>query len=87
MESLPPKVDRRGPADRLLDRELFTQFDRALAALPFEQKTAFILSEIEGLSHEEICQIEKVPLGTVKSRISRAREKLRSLLSCLPETY
>jgi len=87
MEALPPKVDRKGPADRLLEMELFTQFDHALATLPFEQKTAFILSEIEGLSHEEICQIEEVPMGTVKSRISRAREKLRSLLSYLPETY
>jgi RNA polymerase sigma-70 factor (ECF subfamily) len=86
MEALPPRVDRRGPADRLLEREFFTQLDQALAALPFEQKTAFVLSEIEGLSHEEICQIEDVPLGTVKSRISRAKEKLRSLFSCLPET-
>jgi RNA polymerase sigma-70 factor (ECF subfamily) len=87
MEPLPPKVDRRSPADRLLETELAIQFDRALAALPFEQKTAFILSEIEGLSHDEICQIEEVPLGTVKSRISRAKEKLRSFLSCLPETH
>ncbi len=87
MEALPPKVDPRGPADRLLERELFAQFDHALAALPLEQKTAFILAEIGGLSHEEICQIEDVPLGTVKSRISRAREKLRSLLSCLPERH
>ena len=87
MDALPPKVDRKSPADRLLEMELFTQFDRALAALPFEQKTAFILSEIEGMSHEEICRIEDVPLGTVKSRISRAREKLRSLLSCLPERH
>jgi RNA polymerase sigma-70 factor, ECF subfamily len=87
MAALPPKLDPRGPADRLLQTELFIQFDRALAALPFEQKTAFVLSEIEGLSHEEICQIEEVPLGTVKSRISRAREKLRSLFSYVPETY
>jgi len=87
LEALPPAVDHRGPADRLVEMEFFTQFDRALAALPFEQKTAFILSEIEGLSHEEICRIEGVPLGTIKSRISRAREKLRSLFSCLPETH
>jgi|SRR5208282_6348054 len=86
MEVLPPKVDRTDPADRLLERELFMQFDQALAALPFAQKTAFVLSEIEGLSHEEICQIEEVPLGTVKSRISRAKEKLRSLLAYLPDT-
>jgi RNA polymerase sigma-70 factor (ECF subfamily) len=86
MESLPPKVDGRGPADRLMETELFTHLDHALAALPLEQKTAFVLAEIEGLSHEEICQIEGAPPGTIKSRVSRAREKLRSLFSYLPET-
>jgi RNA polymerase sigma-70 factor, ECF subfamily len=87
MENLPPAIEPRSPADRLLETELFSQFDRALAALPFEQKTAFILSEFEGLSLEEISQVEDVPLGTVKSRISRAREKLRSIFSSLRETH
>jgi RNA polymerase sigma-70 factor (ECF subfamily) len=54
--------------------------DEALAALPFEQKTAFVLAEIQGLSLEEIGAIENVRLGTVKSRLSRARAKLRSAL-------
>ena len=87
MEELPPQVDRRGPADELMEAELFARLDRALATLPFEQKIAFVLSEIEGLSHEEICQIEGVPRGTVKSRISRAKEKLRSLFSHAPESF
>jgi len=86
MESLPPRIDSNNPVDRLSETELFARLDHALAALPVEQKTAFVLSEIEGLSHEEICQIEGVPLGTVKSRISRAKEKLRALFSRSPET-
>jgi RNA polymerase sigma-70 factor, ECF subfamily len=81
METLPPPIDPRGPADGLMEAELFGQLDRALAALPFEQRSAFVLSELQGLSHEEICRIEAAPLGTIKSRISRAKEKLRSLLS------
>ncbi len=81
MENLPPRVDPRDPADGLMEAELRMQLDRALTALPFEQRSAFVLSEIQGLSHEEICRIEAAPLGTVKSRISRAREKLRSLFS------
>lgn len=80
METLPPRIDPRNPADGLMEAELFDQLDRALAALPFEQRSAFVLSEIEGLSHEEICRIEAAPLGTIKSRISRAKEKLRSLI-------
>ena len=80
LETLPPRIDARSPADGLMEAELFDQFDRVLAALPFEQRSAFVLSEIEGLSHEEICRIEAAPLGTIKSRISRAKEKLRSLL-------
>ena len=80
LETLPPRIDPRSPADGLIEAELFSQLDRALAALPFEQRSAFVLSELQGLSHEEICQIEAAPLGTIKSRISRAKEKLRSLL-------
>ena len=81
MESLPPQIDPKGPADDLMEAELYARLDHALAGLPLDQKSAFVLSEIQGLSHEEICQIEGAPLGTVKSRISRAKEKLRSLFS------
>lgn len=80
MEALPPQADSQDPAHGMIEAELFGQLDRALAALPFEQRSAFVLSELQGLSHEEICRIEAVPVGTVKSRISRAKEKLRSLL-------
>jgi len=58
--------------------------DAAMEALPLELRTAIALREIEGLSYEEIGQIMECPLGTVRSRIFRAREaiarRLRPLL-------
>lgn len=81
MEPVPDRVDRRNPADALGEAELFAQLDRALAALPLDQKMAFVLAEIQGLSHAEVSRIEGTPVGTVKSRISRAKERLRALFS------
>src|SRR5207244_2760826 len=70
------------PADDGLTREqAHRRLDAALAALPAEQRAAFALSEIHGLPLADVAEIEDVPLGTVKSRIARAREKLREALS------
>lgn len=52
----------------------------ALAALPFEQRTAIVLREIDGLSYEEIAFSLGVAVGTVKSRLTRARDALRDRL-------
>ena len=59
--------------------DFFRQLDAALERLPFEQKTAFVLAELQGLPYEEIAAIEQVKLGTVKSRIARAKAKLREI--------
>ncbi len=67
-------------ADPIVSQELSQQLDRALAALPVEQRSAFILAEIEQLPYAEIAQIERTSLGTVKSRINRAKQRLQSLL-------
>jgi RNA polymerase sigma-70 factor (ECF subfamily) len=56
------------------------EFDQALDRLPLRQRAAFVWSEIEQLSYKEIAQIEGVSLGTVKSRISRARQFLQQAL-------
>jgi RNA polymerase sigma factor (sigma-70 family) len=48
--------------------------------LPLKYRTPLILFDIEGFSYEEVSSIEKVPLGTVRSRILRARQQLRHLL-------
>jgi RNA polymerase sigma-70 factor, ECF subfamily len=85
LADLPEKPQRRTPESELDRAEWFGQLDAALAALPFEQRSAFVLAEIHGLSYAEIGTLEGVSQGTVKSRISRAREKLRALLRRLVE--
>jgi RNA polymerase sigma-70 factor (ECF subfamily) len=66
--------------DPIVSQELTQQLDRALAALPVEQRSAFVLAEIEQLSYAEIALIDGTSIGTVKSRIHRAKERLQSLL-------
>lgn len=78
IETFDPGVASGDPAKGLLAEEFSAALDRALESLPFEQKTAFVLAEIQGLPLEEVSRIEAVPLGTVKSRISRAKEKMRA---------
>lgn len=76
-EHLPEQPDMRTPPDIVTEQETFALFDAALAGLPLDQRTAFTLAEIHGLSHAEIAAIEQIEIGTVKSRIGRAREKIR----------
>jgi RNA polymerase sigma-70 factor (ECF subfamily) len=57
---------------------------RGLARLPEEQRAVLELVAIEGLSYEEVSRIVDAPLGTVMSRLSRAREKLRALMGDRP---
>lgn len=84
---LPDVVDLRSPEHAASEAELFRQLDAALDALPFEQRSAFVLAQLQGLSYEDISRIEGVGVGTVKSRIARAREKLRSLLGHTVEPH
>ncbi|MEM8667278.1 MAG: RNA polymerase sigma factor [Planctomycetota bacterium] len=60
--------------------EFWRHLDRALDELPIEQKTAFVLAEIEGLTYADIAQIENAAIGTVKSRIHRAKQRLRAVM-------
>lgn len=68
------------PVDAVLSRELHARLDAALEILPLEQRTAFVLAEIQELPYSEIAFIEEVELGTVKSRVSRAKQRLREML-------
>ena len=54
--------------------------DKAIVKLPLKYKTAFILRDVEQLSYEEVAQVLEVPLGTVKSRVNRARAILKDEL-------
>jgi len=83
MSQLPEKADLRNPSDELGEKEFFDELDRILQTLPARQKTAFVLAEFEKLSYAEIAQIEGVRIGTIKSRINRAKRKLRSALENL----
>jgi RNA polymerase sigma-70 factor (ECF subfamily) len=67
--------------DRVLaQKELASRLQQALDTLPFDQRTAIVLREIDGLSYEEIAYSLGVAVGTVKSRLTRARQALRSEL-------
>ena len=64
--------------DRVLaQKELAARLQQALDGLPFDQRTAIVLREIDGLSYEEIAYSLGVAVGTVKSRLTRARQALR----------
>jgi RNA polymerase sigma-70 factor (ECF subfamily) len=61
----------------LAQKELASQLEHALDHLPFDQRTAIVLREMDGLSYEEIAYSLGVAVGTVKSRLTRARRALR----------
>jgi RNA polymerase sigma-70 factor (ECF subfamily) len=70
-----------GP-DRLLEtRDEAEQLWCSLKRLPAEFRVPLVLYEIEGLGYEEIARVEAIPIGTVRSRLSRARQQLKTLLS------
>jgi RNA polymerase sigma-70 factor (ECF subfamily) len=76
----PEQTDGASP-DRMLGRkELADRIRTALDKLPFDQRTAIVLREIDGLSYEEIGFSLGIAVGTVKSRLARAREALRAQL-------
>lgn len=74
-------VDGPSPARLCLSGELRTALAEGLHRLPFEQRVALVLRDVEALSYEEIAEVTGAGLGTVKSRIARAREQLRGLLT------
>lgn len=71
------------PVDAVLSDETFSRLDAALDRLPLEQRAAFVMAEIQDMPYQEIALIEEVELGTIKSRVSRAKQRLRELLSDL----
>ena len=78
------------PDDFALRRELAVAIQHGLATLPEEQRIILILSDIQGLAYEEIAEITSTNLGTVKSRLSRGRARLRDVLKAgelLPARY
>ena len=82
---LPERTKPDDPLGNLANKELFDELDRVLHTLPGRQKRAFVLAEFERLSYQEIAEIEGIRVGTVKSRINRAKKRLRSALNNFEE--
>jgi len=68
------------PAEDPSVLEAHTDLERAMRRLPDDFRTVLLLAEVEGLPLEEVAQIMACPVGTVKSRIFRAKERLRAIL-------
>lgn len=77
LEDEMPELAQRGTQpDSLLVRDL----DRAIARLPADQRAVLLLVTLEEMSYEEVARTLGIPIGTVMSRLSRAREKLRAMM-------
>ena len=73
------------PYDETLRHERARRVQAALLELRFDQRAVLVLREVQGLSCEEVAAALGVPEGTVKSRLSRAREAMRRKLAGLVE--
>jgi len=78
--------DINTPESLLMSKQIAQTVNAAMEALPDELRTAITLREIEGLSYEEIAEAMGCPIGTVRSRIFRAREAIASRLRPLLDT-
>ena len=75
-DDLPELASRGTQSDALVLRDL----DRAIARLPADQRAVLLLVTLEEMSYDEVARTLGIPIGTVMSRLSRAREKLRSMM-------
>jgi RNA polymerase sigma-70 factor (ECF subfamily) len=78
---------RGHPEEEFLQAVLHGHVDRALKALSLAHREVVVLADLEGLSYKEIAQVIDCPIGTVMSRLSRARAELRQLLSRLAREH
>ena len=79
-EDAPPLSPGEDPEAALLRTAQAKLLNEGLSALPIEFREVLVLRELEGLSYKEIADITHVPLGTVMSRLSRARQQLQRWL-------
>jgi len=76
-----------GPEELALRGEVGTALQAELLRLPDDQRLAVVLCDIEGLSYDEIAEAMSTSVGTVKSRISRGRARLREAVRARPELF
>lgn len=79
-------ADNQTPESLLLSRQIAETVNQSIESLPADLRTAITLREIEGLSYEEIAEAMNCPIGTVRSRIFRAREFISAALRPLLDT-
>ena len=72
--------DRLGPEALLLQQQTVDRVRRAVEQLPVDFREVVVLRELEGLSYKEIAAVVGIPMGTVMSRLARARERLLAVL-------
>ena len=82
-----PSDDGDTPEQSSLRSEQRRALERAIRELPEDMRAAIVLRDVQGLSYEEIAQALEANVGTIKSRISRGREKLRGVLLEQPELF
>ena len=75
------RADGVDPFSLLVQERERKRINEAIAALPFDSREVVVLREIEGLSYREIAEALSIPMGTVMSRLARARDMLRELLT------
>lgn len=76
----PPASPGEGPEQSTLRQETARAIEASLDELPFDQRAIVVLCDVQGLSYEEAAEVADIELGTVKSRLSRARARMRQLL-------
>lgn len=82
--------DEERPEEHVMRGELNDLIQLGISQLPEDQRTVLVLNDVQGFSYQEIAEITGQPLGTVKSRLSRARRRLRDYLlrqELLPGKY
>jgi len=83
VEDIGPALIAAADADASLQ---LRDLERALARLPDEQRLVILLVGLEGMRYEEVATILGIPIGTVRSRLSRGRDMLRELMGMKDET-
>ncbi|MCX7107305.1 MAG: RNA polymerase sigma factor RpoE [Methylococcales bacterium] len=85
LENAPQLQGLETPERELLNQEIIDAINASIEELPEDMRTAIVLREFEGMSYEEIAEAMDCPVGTVRSRIFRAREAIDNKLNPLLE--
>lgn len=82
-----PADEENTPERKYSRMEMSREINRAIQSLPEDMRAAIVLRDIHGFSYEEIASMLSINIGTIKSRISRGREKLREILTGCAELF